>query len=83
MGLIEVGPDVYVLRYPVLDVNVSLIVGGEVAVVVDTLSTVDQATELATAVRAVTPLPLAIVNTHHHFDHCFGNATLAASTPGV
>ena len=79
----EVGPDVYVLRYPVLDVNVSLIVGGEVAVVVDTLSTVDQATELASAVRAVTPLPLAIVNTHHHFDHCFGNATIAALSPGA
>jgi len=47
------------------------------------LSTVDQATELASAVRAVTALPLAIVNTHHHFDHCFGNATIAALSPGA
>jgi glyoxylase-like metal-dependent hydrolase (beta-lactamase superfamily II) len=83
MRFTEVGPEVYVLRYPVLDVNVSLIVGGEVAVVVDTLSTAAQARELAEALRAVTPLPLAIVNTHHHFDHCFGNAVLAELSPGV
>jgi glyoxylase-like metal-dependent hydrolase (beta-lactamase superfamily II) len=82
MGFTEVAPDIYVLRYPVLDVNVSLIVGGEVAVVVDTLATAAQATELAGAVRAVTDLPLVLVNTHHHFDHCFGNAVLAeAATP--
>jgi glyoxylase-like metal-dependent hydrolase (beta-lactamase superfamily II) len=73
----EVGRDVYVLRYPVLDVNVTLVVGDGAALVVDTLSTAAQATELATAVRRVTPHPWAIVNTHHHSDHCFGNATLA------
>ena len=54
----EIAPDVYLLRYPVLDVNATLIVGGEVAVVVDTLSTEAQASELLAAVRAVTPLPL-------------------------
>ena len=81
MTFTEIGPDVYVWRYPVLDVNISLIVGGEVAVLVDTLSSPSQATELAEAIRAVTAHPLAIVNTHHHFDHCFGNAVLAG--PGV
>lgn len=79
MTFTEIGHNVYVWRYPVLDVNVSLIVGDEVAVVVDTLSSPAQATELAEAVRAVTPLPLAIVNTHHHFDHCFGNSVLAGA----
>jgi glyoxylase-like metal-dependent hydrolase (beta-lactamase superfamily II) len=74
---------VYVLRYPVLDVNVTLVVGGEAALVVDTLSTPGQAAELAEAVRGLTGYPLTVVNTHHHFDHCFGNATLApdAGTP--
>lgn len=77
-GFTEVARDVYVLRYPVLDVNASLVVGGGAALLVDTLSTDAQARELRDAVRAVTSHPLIIVNTHHHFDHCFGNAVLAA-----
>ena len=72
----EVGPQVYVLRYPVFDVNVTLVVGDGAALVVDTLSTPAQAAELVSAVRRVTPHPWTIVNTHHHFDHCFGNAVL-------
>ncbi|NJC70376.1 MBL fold metallo-hydrolase [Planosporangium thailandense] len=74
----EVARDVYVLRYPVLDVNASLVVGADAALLVDTLSTDAQARELREAVRAVTSYPLTVVNTHHHFDHCFGNAVLAA-----
>ena len=76
-GFIEVADRVHLLRYPVLDVNVTLVVGDGAALVVDTLSTPAQARELRDAIRAVTPYPLTIVNTHHHFDHCFGNATLA------
>lgn len=77
----EVGAGVYVLRYPVLDVNVTLVVGDGEALVVDTLSTDAQAHELVDAVRRVTPYPWTLVNTHHHFDHCFGNAVLAGPTP--
>jgi len=77
-GFAEVARDVYVLRYPVLDVSVTLVLGDGEALLVDTLSTDAQARELAAAVRAVTPYPWTIVNTHHHFDHCFGNAVLAA-----
>ncbi len=77
-GLREVAAGVFVWRYPVLDVNVTLVVGAEAALLVDTLSGAGQAAELAAAVRRITPLPLVLVNTHHHFDHCFGNATLRA-----
>jgi glyoxylase-like metal-dependent hydrolase (beta-lactamase superfamily II) len=77
-AFVEVARDVYVLRYPVLDVNASLVVGDGAALLVDTLSTDAQARELHQAVRRVTPHPLTVVNTHHHFDHCFGNAVLAA-----
>jgi glyoxylase-like metal-dependent hydrolase (beta-lactamase superfamily II) len=77
-GWTEVGHGVYVMRYPVLDVSVTLVVGDGAALLVDTLSTDAQAHELARAVRALTPYPWTIVNTHHHFDHCFGNAVLAA-----
>jgi glyoxylase-like metal-dependent hydrolase (beta-lactamase superfamily II) len=80
-GFVEVGDRVFVLRHPGLDVNVTLIVGTDEALLVDTLSTTGQATALAAAVRQITPNPLVIVNTHHHFDHCFGNAVLGADPP--
>lgn len=75
---VEVARDVYVMRYPVFDVNVTLVVGDGAALLVDTLSTDAQARQLAAAARTITPHPWIIVNTHHHFDHCFGNAVLAA-----
>ena len=73
----ELADRVYVLRYPVLDVNATLVLGGDRALLVDTLSTDAQAGELAEAVRRITAYPLILVNTHHHYDHCFGNARLA------
>lgn len=80
-GFVEVGDRVHVLRHPVLDVNVTLVVGDGAALVVDTLSTAVQAAELARAVRLVTDAPWTIANTHHHFDHCLGNAVLAGEPP--
>ncbi|MFG2011451.1 MBL fold metallo-hydrolase [Micromonospora sp. NPDC048868] len=77
----RVADGVHVLREPLLHVNVTLVVGDGAALLVDTLSTAGQAAELAAAARAVTPHPWTLVNTHHHFDHCFGNATLAADPP--
>src|SRR4051794_13395629 len=72
----EIARDVHVLRYPVLDVNVTLVVGDGGALLVDTLSTDAQAGELRAAVQRVTTAPLTVVNTHHHFDHCFGNGVV-------
>jgi glyoxylase-like metal-dependent hydrolase (beta-lactamase superfamily II) len=80
-GFVEVGDRVHVLRHPVFDVNVTLVVGDDAAVVVDTLSTGAQATELAQAIRRLTDRPWSLVNTHHHFDHCFGNEILAGDPP--
>jgi len=79
----EIARDVYVLRYPVLDVNVTLVVGDGAALLVDTLSTDAQAAELVEAVRRVTAAPLTVVNSHHHFDHCFGNAVVAAPETAI
>lgn len=73
----EIAREAYVLRYPVLDVNVTLVVGAGRALVVDTLSTDAQAASLRSAVRDITRLPLCVVNTHHHFDHWFGNGVVA------
>jgi glyoxylase-like metal-dependent hydrolase (beta-lactamase superfamily II) len=77
----EVADDVFVLRYPVLDVNATLVVGDDLALLVDTLATPAQAAELAAAARRVTRKPWVLVNTHHHFDHTFGNAALAGDPP--
>jgi hypothetical protein len=69
----EVADRVYVLRYPVLDVNTTLIVGDGAALVVDTLATPSQARSLTEEIRRITPHPWSVVNTHHHFDHAYGN----------
>jgi glyoxylase-like metal-dependent hydrolase (beta-lactamase superfamily II) len=79
----EIARDVYVLRYPVLDVNVTLVVGDGSALLVDTLSTDAQAGELRAAVERVTRAPLTVVNTHHHFDHAFGNAVVCGPDTAI
>jgi glyoxylase-like metal-dependent hydrolase (beta-lactamase superfamily II) len=74
----EITDGVLVARTSPLDVNVTLILGDDGALVVDTLSTDEQARALHAAIRAITPLPLTVLNTHFHFDHCFGNSVFAA-----
>ncbi|MEV4118367.1 MBL fold metallo-hydrolase [Micromonospora sp. NPDC049645] len=80
-AFVEVADRVHVLVEPLLRVNVTLVVGDDEALLVDTLSSAAQASALAAAVRAVTDRPLTVVNTHHHYDHCFGNAVLAGDPP--
>ncbi len=82
MKFAEIADRVYLLAYPTFNVNCTLVVGDDRALLVDTLSDHAQAAELGAAVRQVTQLPWTLVNTHFHFDHCFGNAALAqADTP--
>jgi glyoxylase-like metal-dependent hydrolase (beta-lactamase superfamily II) len=53
------------------------VLGDGEALVVDTRSGPGEAGELLADLRALTRLPCRqVVNTHAHFDHCFGNATL-------
>ncbi|MGH3712554.1 MAG: MBL fold metallo-hydrolase [Micromonosporaceae bacterium] len=75
----EIADRVYVRRYPVLDVNSVLVVGESAALVVDTLATPAQGRDLAAAVRRLTPHPWLVVNTHHHFDHAYGNQAFAGA----
>lgn len=77
IGFRAVTEDVYLLRYPVLDVNATLIVGKHRNLLIDTLSTHSQAAILIRAARRVSNNPVIVANTHAHFDHIFGNATVA------
>jgi glyoxylase-like metal-dependent hydrolase (beta-lactamase superfamily II) len=79
----EVGPGVLVRRHRVLDLNVTLVLGDERALVVDTHLHDGHARALIRAVREVTGLPWVVVDTHAHFDHSFGNATFAREQPGL
>lgn len=73
----EIADRVWVARHEWLDVNVTVVAGEAGLVVVDTLGSARAAGDLARAVRSLSPLALhAIVNTHAHFDHTLGNATL-------
>ena len=73
-GWVEVGDRVFVRRHRELDLNCGLVVGEGGCLVVDTRSHLGEGRALAEAVRSVTPHPWAVVNTHAHYDHCFGNA---------
>ena len=76
-NFVEIADRVWVARHEWLDVNVTVVAGEGGLVVVDTLASSRAAEPLAAAVRALSALPLhAIVNTHEHFDHTLGNATL-------
>jgi glyoxylase-like metal-dependent hydrolase (beta-lactamase superfamily II) len=73
-GWTEVGDRVFVRRHAALDLNCGLVVGDGGCLVVDTRSHLAEGQALAEAVRAVTAQPWTVVNTHAHYDHCFGNA---------
>lgn len=78
----EVGDRVFVRRHRTLDVNAGLVLGDDRCLVVDTRGSEREARELLRAIHSLTHLPYVVVNTHAHFDHCFGNATFAAEQPG-
>lgn len=71
----ELGDGIFRWRFESLDLNVGLILGEAAVLVIDSRATHSQADELLDHVRSITQLPIAyLVNTHHHWDHTFGNA---------
>lgn len=75
----ELAPGVYVRHHEELELNCGLVVGDQRALVIDTRSTAARGYELAAAVREVTDLEQVVVNTHAHYDHCFGNVAFRDS----
>jgi glyoxylase-like metal-dependent hydrolase (beta-lactamase superfamily II) len=81
IGWVEIGDGVYVRRYPFLDQNIGLVVGSEGVLVVDTRASERLAREVVEDIRVVTGRrPTVVVNTHAHWDHCFGNRAFRPCT---
>lgn len=70
----EVETGVFVRRHRSLDLNVGAVVCGDGVLVIDTRATHVQAAEMVESLRPITRLPVRwVINTHHHWDHTFGN----------
>lgn len=69
----EVADHVFVRRFVDFNVTVGLVVGDQGALVVDTRGSERQGRELAAEIRWITQCRLIVANTHHHYDHTFGN----------
>jgi cyclase len=64
--------------------NSLLIVGDSDVIVVDAQSSVGRTLETLAALRRITPKPVrAVINTHWHDDHIFGNGVYRDSFPAV
>jgi glyoxylase-like metal-dependent hydrolase (beta-lactamase superfamily II) len=80
----EVAHDVWVARYEWFDVNVTLVRGSSGLLVVDTHASSVAAREVIEDVRALAAGEVvAVVNTHEHFDHTFGNGAFRAAYGAV
>lgn len=76
-GFTEVADRVWVARYPWFDVNVTAVGSARGLLVVDTHGSARAAAEVVDDLRRLgAGDAVAVVNTHVHFDHLFGNATL-------
>ena len=73
-GFVEVADHVWVGRYEPCAVNVTVVDGEAGRVVVDTRGTAEEGRELARDLARLGARDVvAVVNTHAHFDHAFGN----------
>jgi len=73
-GWQEVGERVFARRYRFLDQEIGAILTAAGPVVIDTRSTVGHAREVLADLRELTHQPVAaVIDTHHHFDHTYGN----------
>lgn len=79
-GFIEVADRVWVARYAWFDVNVTAIGSDRGLLVVDTHGSARAAGEVLDDLRRLGAGNVAaIVNTHAHFDHCFGNGAFRSA----
>lgn len=76
-GFVEVADRCWVARFDFLDVNVGLVAGERGLLLVDTLASEPAARRVVEDVRRLgVGRVTGVVNTHHHFDHTFGNVVM-------
>ncbi len=81
-GFVEVADRVWVARHSWLDVNVTVVAGDRGLLVVDTLASDLAGTGLVDDLRRLgRGEVVAVVNSHEHFDHTFGNGALRRAWP--
>lgn len=73
----ELADRVFVRRFPDFDISIGLVIGGERALVIDTRGSDRQGRLLLDEVRWITSNPIVVANTHHHYDHTFGNVAFS------
>lgn len=79
-GFQEVADRIWVARYEWFDVNVTAVGGDRGLLVVDTHASARAARAVVADLRRLgTGEVVAVVNTHEHFDHTFGNGELRAA----
>ncbi|MDO5502005.1 MAG: MBL fold metallo-hydrolase [Actinomycetia bacterium] len=80
----EVADRVWVARYDWFDANITLIGSERGLIVVDTHGSAAMGREVLGDIRALGPSRVhAVVNTHWHFDHTFGNVAFREVDPEV
>ena len=82
-GFVEVADRCWVARHDFLDVNVGLVGGDRGLLVVDTQASEAEARRVVEQLRRLgAGEVVAVVNTHEHFDHTFGNGVLSEAYGG-
>jgi glyoxylase-like metal-dependent hydrolase (beta-lactamase superfamily II) len=82
-GFAEIGDRCWVARHAMVDVNVGLVAGSRGLLVVDTHASAVTARAVVQQIRALgVGEVVAVVNTHAHWDHVFGNSAFAEAYDG-
>lgn len=84
MPFTEVADRVWVAHHEFIDINIGLVGGERGLVLVDTYASAELARQVVADVRALgAGEVVAVVNTHEHFDHTFGNGEVRRHYGGV
>ena len=79
MQITEIKPGIFACLMANETANAGFVVTEQGVIVIDTLDTPARGRELAAAIAARTGKPVLLaINTHHHYDHVFGNQAFTA-----